>query len=256
MNIIQEKIKLEYEDYLQKGFCQKARDLNKIVGSGFFDDKNPHYFTGKLDSKVVTINLNPKSNKKRETKNLFENFSSFWDNYENFGVRNYASRKWPPQKFDIKQVMFFKETGLLNLIEEKNIIDKYINLERVIDNKLQWELIPYGSDEFSFSKIGKENIKSYLEEAIKVVTLFPRDYIIFKGAVFRDLLHFDNIKKTLDSTFKLKKKDGTFAKKENYQLINIIIDNELPATILPHYAYHITPLINYGKKMIELYPKV
>ncbi|HPQ35717.1 MAG TPA: hypothetical protein PK563_14585 [Tenuifilaceae bacterium] len=259
MNIVKEKIKREYEEYLKIGYCKQAKELNECIGDEvFFDTHNPHYFTGKLDSKVVAVNLNPKRDKKHRSEKILKNtFDEFWDFYENFGKLKYETPKdkKADSRFDNKQVKFYKGAGLLDLIEEKGHADKFINLKKVIDNKLQWELVPFGSPDFTFSKIGYKNLNPFLSAAIEAVILFPRDYIFFNGAVFRDLLNFENIELVSKHHFKLMKKDGTYTGKDDYEIINIIINGKIKAAILSHYAYFNTPLPDYGRKIIELYHK-
>jgi len=259
MNLIKKRIKEEYEDYLRLGYCQKAKELNEKMGiDNFFDIHNPHYFTGKLDRKVVAVNLNPKRDySDRTNQPSFNSFEEFWDHYENFGKNIYElPENKKTSKFDNKQVRFYKGAGLLNLKEkEENLADKFNNLKLVMENKLQWELIPYGSPDFTFGKIGIENIKPFLIDAVKIATLYQRDYIFFNGAVFRGLLTFDNIKCVSKHKFKLKKNDGTYAKREDHEIINILINNNIKAAILSHYAYFNTPLPDYGRMVVNLYHK-
>lgn len=258
-SLVKKRIEKEYKEYLDKGYCERAKVLNEVMGKKFFDEKNPHYFTGKLDGKVVAVNLNPKRDlSDRKDRVIYDNFEKFWDFYEKFGEHRYGlnSNRKADSKFDNKQVKFYKGAGLLNLKEkEENANDKFSNLKLIFENKLQWELIPFGSPDFTFGKIGIENIKPFLNEALEVATLYPREYIFFNGAVFRDLLSFDNVKMVSKHHFKLKKKDGTDTKKEDYEIINILINGNVKAAILSHYAFFNTPLPDYGKKVVDLYHK-
>jgi hypothetical protein len=58
----------------------------------------------------------------------------------------------------------------------------FTNLERVIDCKLQLELIPYGSDNFSAGAFPRSLVAPYLKRIMKVVTARPRRYVMFCGA--------------------------------------------------------------------------
>jgi hypothetical protein len=62
------------------------------------------------------------------------------------------------------------------------------NPARAIDQKLQLELIPYASADFPTQKLLKVNLSAHFERVLDVITDFPREYVLFCGAVFDELL--------------------------------------------------------------------
>lgn len=259
MKELKENMRKDYEQYLKNGYCTGAKELNGRIGEDYFDVTNPHYFTGKLDAEVVVINLNPKRDINQQGQKVqFDDFEKYWEHYTKFGIINYDPENKSQHKsaFDQKQVRFFKAIGLLDLLDNSN--NKRKNLQRVVDNKLQWELVPYGSSDFKFQKVGRKNLLPFIEKAVKVVSMYPRKYILFNGAIFRELLKLDNVQEVSRYNFSLTKTDGSQTKGEFYEVINICIksDNtEIRACILPHYAVQGLPIESYAKKTIEFYHK-
>ena len=259
MRDLKENMREEYEQYLKNGYCTRAKKLNDKIGEDYFDVTNPHYFTGKLDAEIVVVNLNPKRDNDQQGQGVqFDDFEKYWEHYTKFGIIMYDPENKSQHKsaFDQKQVRFFKAIGLLDLIDDTN--NKRENLQRVVDNKLQWELVPYGSSDFKFKKVGRNNLIPFIEEAVKVVSMYSRKYVLFNGAIFRELLNLDNIQEVSRYNFSLIKTDDSQTKGQFYEIINILIksDNgEIKACILPHYAIQGLPIESYEKKMKEFYHK-
>jgi hypothetical protein len=248
-----EYIELTFNQWKEKGYCDEAKFLNSRVGTDYFDTSNPHFFTGDIKSELVLVHLNPKRNKSDWNKECdFKDFQAYWDWYEKFGKVHYGkeSKRTHKSPFDHKQIRFLKPFDLLPL----NNSDKYQNLESVIDFKLQLELVPFGSPDFSFHKIGIENLNPFANNLISIIYEAPRKYVIFCGRVFEHILHNFIQEKTTHS-FNLSKKDGSLTK-SIFQVINIKIgrgDNVITACIAPQFAKQGYPVIEYAKKVKELY---
>jgi len=104
---------------------------------------------------LVLVHLNPK-----QRDNLapvyqgplwLPTFDAYIDYHQHFGKHHYGSQSQRTHKspFDHKQIRFLRPFGVINFVEQKAKEDTYTNLERVIDDKLQLELIPYGSATFN-----------------------------------------------------------------------------------------------------------
>ena len=246
----------QFEEWKTTGKCSDAVRLNKLISikEKYFDESNPSFFYGDLQSSIVLIHHNPKRAKNDiETPCDYKNFEEFWNDYAFFGKKKYSTVNKDEKrydKFDLKQIRFLKPFNILPFKEN----NKDLNLEIVIDKKLQLDLIPFGSPSFEYSKIGKENIQPYFDRLFKLVLSAKRDYIILCGVVFKEI-EIPGIVKTKTHKFKLIKKDGSFTKNE-YELINMEIDykgESIHFSIAPHYAIQGLPIDKYGEKITELY---
>ena len=246
-------VRKDFEDWLKTGYCNTATKLNDAIGQEYFDISNPHYFTGDINAELVLVHLNPKRNKSDyKQKSKFSNFSEYWHFHANFGEYHYGetSTKTHKSPFDHKQIRFLKPFNIISFSET----DIYYNLQRVIDKKLQIELIPYGSPNFEYDKINVKNIKEFIENTLKLISSSPRKYIIFCGKIFQQLLN-PYITSHTDYNFKLAKKDGSETK-NHYKFIKITLNIEeqiINAGIAPHFAIQGAPISSYGAMIANLY---
>jgi len=250
-----QRVKQAFNQWKKNGAVDEAKKLNKGVGTEYFDSTNPHFFTGNTDSEIVLIHLNPKRNKEHWNKKCdFPDFESYWDTYVRFGKLHYGenSKRTHKSPFDHKQIRFLKPFGLLP-IDNK---DKFQNLENVIDCKLQIELVPFGSPDFIFQQIGIKNLSPFIENLQSLIIEKPRKYVIFCGRIFEHILK-DYIRSKTTHSFKLTKKNGK-PTKDDFHVINITLnigDEIINACIAPQFAKQGYPVMEYGKKVKELYTK-
>lgn len=247
------RVRIAYEEWKETGSCKEAKLLNQAIGSDYFDTSSPHFFTGDINSDLVLIHLNPKRNINNwYQKCHFPSFESYWDWHENFGRNHYgkASSRTHKSPFDHKQIRFLRPFGLLSLENS----DKFQNLENVIDAKLQLELIPFGSPSFSYHKLGLKHLTPFIDSLLSVIMYKERKYTIFCGRVFEHILNDKIIDKKIHN-FKLKKADDTLTKSD-FQVINILLKDgtkSINACIAPQFAKQGYPVMEYGKKIKELY---
>ena len=199
------------------------------------------------------VHLNPKRNKDLWNKECtISSFDEYWDSFAQFGKRNYGidSTRNHKSPFDHKQIRFLRPFELFPIDNP----DKYLNLENVMDRKLQLELVPYGSPDFSYKTIGIENLKPFAERLLSVIDSKKRKYVIFCGKVFQPILK-DFIFDQKIHNFKLNKNNGTQTLSD-FQVINIKLKTnkgEINACIAPQFAKQGYPEGEYGKKVKELY---
>ena len=252
--IYQSVIEKDFEEWRTTGFCSKAKKLNEVLAQEYFDTSNPHYFTGDLEAEMVLVHLNPKRNESDfYKKSQFKNFSEYWNFYEKFGEKHYgeASSRTHKSPFDSKQIRFLKPFKIFNFSE-----DNYINLQTVVDEKLQIELIPYGSPKFDFKKLDASCLTLFIENTLKLIASSPRKYVIFCGKIFQSTALLDPyIKSSEIFEFKLNKKDGGKTK-NNYEFVFVTLEIEnqiINAGIAPQFALHGAPISSYGEKIAHLY---
>lgn len=255
------ELEVIYSEWQTDGYCQEAAKLNRAVGETYFCTTNPHFFTGNPASAMVLVHLNPKRNKISSTKQYklstpaesgFRTFNDYLHYYQNFGAINYGkdSARTHRSPFDHKQIRFLRPFRLLDI----DSADVYSNLQNVIDEKLQLELVPYGSPDFNYRHIGIENLMPFVSRLLSVITATERKYVIFCGAVFQPILE-PYIQQHKSFRFKLPKKDGTSTINE-FELINLRLKHEskiIHAAIAPQFAKQGYPVEAYGEKIKCLY---
>jgi len=203
-----------FTDWQTKGFCDEAvalnsqiRSFNSKITDDYFDTSSPSCHAGKLDSAIVAISHNPKRNKDSwGLKCKYADFNAYLYAGEHFGSIAYGvnSPRTHKSAFDQKQVRFFRPFGVFPFTG-----DKYHDLELLIDNKLQLELVPFGSPKFEPAKIGVANLRPYVERLLEVIALREREYLIFCGDVFEEALK-EYIVSSKTHLFQLLKVDGKF----------------------------------------------
>lgn len=237
---------------------QQALDLTAQTGQHFNHNEYPMYFTGKLDAKLVLIHLNPK-----QPNNTAATYTGpFWlkdvdayrDYHQHFGRILYGPQaaRTHTSPFDHKQIRFLKPFDVIPFVEEQNPDDRYMNLERVIDDKLQLELIPYGSASFRLKGFTHALLAPYLERLLSVISAYPRDYILFCGQIFAGILR-DFLTDTHE--FKLTKKDGTVTQhKTRFSTIQLPYNGKVLHAGLAHsFAQQGIPMAAYGRQCKALY---
>jgi hypothetical protein len=251
-----EIVRSDFEDWKNDGACRKALDINKSINLEYFDVARPQYFTGDIQSEIVMVHLNPKRDRSRadfDSKCDYESFDEYWSFCEKFGKFNYGSLSNRSHKspFDHKQIRFLRPLGLIPFSDN----DVYGNLERVVDNKLQLELIPYGSPDFNPRVVSKKIIDPFAGDIIDAISICERKYVLFCGRVFIELLRdFSEVLK--EHKFRMLKNNGSLTK-NYFEVINILIRYKdrkpIRACILPQFAMQGSPTAQYGKKLAELY---
>lgn len=244
-------------EWKENGRCNQAIELNKKIGKEYFCESNPHFFTGDLNAELVLIHLNPKRDKDKTTrkykieKPYFNSFEDYFDAFRYFGKRHYGvdSSRTHKSPFDKKQIRFLKPLEILPFTGN----DIYVDLEIVVDMKLQIELIPFGSENFNFNEVGIENIKPFIDNILSLIAAKERKQVIFCGRVFENILE-EYISNKIVHEFKLQKTDGSFTKGD-YHFIEVEIkhnNKEIKAVIAPQFAMQGMPIEQYGIKLNEL----
>lgn len=251
-------IQSDIEEFIATRKMQRALDLSTQTGQHFNHNEYPMYFTGKLDADLVLVHLNPKQRNNPapvyERELWLPSFDAYFEYHQHYGRYTYgpqSSRSWKSQ-FDQKQIRFIWPFGVIDFIEERAHEDRYINLERVIDDKLQLELIPYGSDNFSTRGFTREILQPHIDRILEVITACPRKYVIFCGRVFEEVFR-QNIVGTHE--FRLMKNDGTDSK-SNAKFSNLHFDYQgqsIHAGLAYTFAKMGIPMAAYGKQVKAFY---
>ncbi len=244
-------LKNNFEDWIKNGKCQSALKLNESIGQIYFDTGNPHFFTGNLNSKLVMVQLNPKREKRDFFIKAKASFDYYLDFYSNYGMYIYGedSKRDFKSKFDQKLIRFLRPLEIIDL-SSPNVFQ---NLENVVDQKLQIELIPFGSPHFDYTKIPKSELDVYIQLILNLISVVERSCVIFGGRVFSEILSPYIVHKELHR-FKLQKVNGELTKNE-YEIEKLSLcfeEKSFNAFIAPHFAIQGMPVEAYGFKLKEL----
>ncbi len=216
----------DFHDLLHYGKILRAeklsRDLSSLIGTpmyfGHFSE--PHYPTTNFDANTVFVHLNPgaglgniaseeefyaqkwnrqqliteyKLSENASIEQLIDAYSESWKNYAHnrFVVKNEFDN------FDYKQACFllhWENSGIE--LKKGDLKDREIqqtNSVNVINQKLQLELFPYGSNTIDTNKIVKafelepSIIAPYIENLLDIIVLHPRKYVLFGSRIFSSL---------------------------------------------------------------------
>lgn len=219
-------LKEDLNDLLSAGKINRAirlsKSLSAVIGSPIYFSHHaiPHYPTANLDAKTVFVHLNPGAslgdtstpetffnqcwNKRafcEERKIIQElDISDFTKIYTKEWA-DYAYNRFVRNKefdnFDYKQACFllhWKNSGIE--LKQGDLSDKTIqqfNSVNVLNQKLQLELFPYGSNSIDTNKIVQafelepSIIAPYVENLLDTIALHPRTYVLFGSRIFSSL---------------------------------------------------------------------
>ena len=244
----------DVNELLASGRIDRASELAHFTGVPFDSAYFPMYFTGAFESKLVLVHLNPKLSPQLGGP-LYADFDAYYDQHRRFGYHHWEMDPSYKSVFDHKQVRFLRPFGAIDFLPEIEPRDKRLNLARVIDKKLQLELIPYASPGFAARDFSIDLLQPHFERVLGAIAAFPRDYVIFCGAVFDDLLKLSGRETfRLDHEFPLATKQGM--SKNEYRFSNVVFSYEgvsLRAGIARSFAIQGIPMPEYGAKCHELY---
>lgn len=244
----------DVNELLASGRIHRASELAKRTGVPFDSSYFPMYFTGTFESKLVLVHLNPKLSSQLGGP-LYANFDAYFNAHRRFGYHHWEMDPSYRSAFDHKQVRFLRPFGAIDFHPETEPGHARANAALAIDKKLQLELIPYASPGFAARDFSIELLQPHFERVLGTIAAFPRDYVIFCGAVFDDLLKLSGRETfRLDHEFPLVTKQGL--SKNEYRFSNVAFSYEgvtLRAGIARSFAIQGIPMPAYGAKCHELY---
>lgn len=181
------KIAEEVDDFLKIGSAQGAEDLAATTGHEFYAKQAPLYYVGDLCSELVVVHLHPGKVEQTEQMRPYETGKQYIEYVENFGKLTYGP---PPQPrhnagFDWAQLQFLQPFGFLDFEAGSGRDSECRNLQKVMDNKLQLELIPYACSNFSRGK--RTVLGPHFERVLDIIGRVKRRNVIFCGSVFGSL---------------------------------------------------------------------
>ena len=240
-----------------RGRIHEADVLTRTTGQQFHATAIPQYFTGNLSSRLVLVHLNPKQSLFDEVPSRYGTKVPIMEQYINlhthFGVRIYCkgASRTHRSPFDHKQIRFLRPFGLIDFVSEDGSESKWINLERVIDRKLQLEVIPYQSTEFRMRGMTPEVLDPHWRQLLDTLVAVDRDYIIFCGRVLAPTLENWIVRR---HHFRLKKDDGGLTRSlASFHELRVPYGGlRLKAGFAPTFAQRGIPMDAYGAQCAAL----
>jgi hypothetical protein len=252
------EMRADLQEFRVAGTISRARQLADATDQLFNADRLPQFFTGDLDGPVVLVHLNPKqANAPAQSsgwQTTVRTLEEYFDACRHFGTRMYgpSSPRTRQSPFDHKQIRFLRPLGVIDFVQEHSRADRFTNLERVVDDKLQLELVPYGSVSFSPRGFTPEILAPHLGRILSTIVAAPRRYVLFCGAVFRPLLSEHVIRW---HEFHLRKKDGTL-ERQRVSFANLLLPYEggyVRAGLAQSWARQGIPMAAYAEEIRSRY---
>ena len=232
------EIRADVEELLETGQMRRARELTVATGQAVNATVFPMFFTGDLDAEFVLVHLNPKQDEIRSDRHTgpfeFSSFEDYFDGHRYFGAHHYGphvpGRHY--SRFDRKQILFARPFGVIDFVEETGSAARLMNLERVVDHKLQMELVPYGSPSFQTNRFTAQRVRSHFDRVLRVICARHRRYVFFCGGAFEPLLR----EWVVDAhEFHLTRKDGAPERmRSRFSSLRIPFDGKLVSAGLCH----------------------
>jgi hypothetical protein len=249
-----EEARRDVEEVLATGRLSRAVRLVERTGIDFDPSYFPMYFTGAFEARFVLVHLNPKLSK-RLSGAPYTNFREYFDAHRRFGYHHWEQDPTYRSAFDHKQVRFLRPFAVIDFLQEGAPGARRKNAALAIDAKLQLELVPYGSPSFPTRRIPADVLQPHFDRVLAAVAAFPRDYVMFCGAVFDDLLdQSGRIVSREDHRFRLPTTRGTST--NQYRFANVVIEHDgarLAAGIARSFAVQGLPMPEYAARCRDLY---
>jgi hypothetical protein len=249
-------IETDLTDLREHGRIDAADKLTAATGHHFNSAAVPHYYTGDVAAKFVLIHLNPKQADNTDSRYVgtVPTLASYLDSHAHFGRDSYGpnSPRTHRSPFDHKQIRFLRPFGSIDFVPDDAPDATFINLERVCDQKLQLEAVPYGSDNFTVTHRQAPALAAHFARLLDIIASAQRDYIVFCGSVFLPLLPDAITKK---HTFRLQKVDGTITRNEAaFYNLEIKHDGQtIRAGLAATYAQQGIPMRSYAEECAARY---
>jgi hypothetical protein len=232
----------------------KALQLKEATGLPFETRQFPMYFGGDFKAPLVVVHLNPKASDQMDNPG-FTNFEDYVDGHRRFGHLHWELDPKYYSPFDLKQIRFLKSFGAIDFLPSTDPRAARTNPARVIDQKLQLELVPYASPDFPAKRFSMEYLAPHFERVLGAIAAFPRKYVLLCGAVFDDLLQLSGREVDReDHHFRVTTKRGE--SKSDYRFSNVTIAHAggtIDAGVARSFAIQGIPMDAYGVMCHELY---
>lgn len=248
-----DEIRFDVDDLIANGRMSRAAALIERTGVDFDPTCFPMYFTGDFAARLVLVHLNPKLADLSRPR--FADVDSCLERHRRFGYYHWGQDPTYKSRFDHKQVRFLRPFGAIDFLLGTDAASMRRNAELAIDAKLQLELVPYASRTFPTHRLSATTLRAHFDRVLGAIAAYPRDYVLFCGAVFDELLETAGIVQArTDHRFRLPTSNGLSV--DEYRFSNVTLrlgDAEVRAGVARSLAIQGIPMAAYGERCHELY---
>lgn len=182
------EIEREYSELLKTGKIEFIEEVKRKTSRHFFY-KSPIYFIGDIKSKLVLVTFS--SSKLLRVGNVNQpDFRTYQFKYQNYGkyYYDYISNEIPTQTLNsiLREYNYLKPFQTIKF--DKNSLKD--NMQKLIDEKLHLDLIPYSTPDFSSDDfINNYTLcKPLIDSLLQKISAFPRHHVIFTDQCFLKIL--------------------------------------------------------------------
>lgn len=191
-------VKACYEEWKKRQFNNSYHNritrYNMVLGN-LYEDTCPQFFTGKINSQVVVVSLNPKHDPKNTREFNVNPLVASWEEYLNFWTN------FPRERYSDNGVIRTKKLFSENRLSHFDVkLDMFLRGEKTSDkrklrNRLsQWnffhiELCPFPSQYFQLLNLTNE-LALYLLRSLEAISLFDRKLIIIPNKPTINVLRY------------------------------------------------------------------
>lgn len=244
----------DVDELIATGRISRADELASHTGVDFDPTSSPMYFTGDFEARLVLIHLNPKLGQ-RGAGPRYRDFDTYLDRHRRYGYHHWGQDPTYRSAFDHKQVRFLRPFGTIEFLEGTDSVSKRRNAELAVDRKLQLELLPYPSHNFPTHRFSAATLQPHFERVLDVVSAYPRDFVLFCGAVFDDLIEQAGLAISVSThRFRLPTRRGQ--SQGEYRFSNAVLQSSsgpIRAGVARSFATQGLPMAAYGEKCHDLY---
>ena len=249
-------MRAEVDELLSTRRLTGALELSARTSVHFNHNTFPLFFTGDLRSRLVLVHQNPHqaTNESAEYEGPFEyaDFDAYLERHRRSGYYRWELGDDYPSPSDYKESRFLRHWGVVDLVDGGSREAERTNVARSVDQRLQLELIPYGSARFPVD-IPIEVLAPHYERTLRAVTAYPRDYVILCGAALDPLLELYVVERD-DHRFRLPTSTGV--SRVEYRFSNLLLEfhgGVVAVGLAPNYASPGVPMDAYGQACHERY---
>jgi hypothetical protein len=249
-------MRADFEELHATRRLSKALELSAQCRAAFNHNTYPVFFTGDLRSRLVLVHQNPHQAQNNapefEGDFAFAEFDEYLAHHCRFGHYRWELGQAVPSPVDLKAMRFLAHWGVIDFLDAETSDDQRTNAARAVDQKLQLELIPYGSPRFP-AGLPTEAIAPYYERLMRVVTAYPRDYVILCGVIF-EALFAPYIVEREDHSFRLPASTGVSPVEYRFSNLALAFEGRnVSVGIAPNLASPGVPMDAYGRTCHEHY---
>ncbi len=253
------EIRADIEELHATRQLSNARELSAHSDLRFNHNTYPVFFTGDLRSPLVLVHPNPLQGEsdapEYEGRFEYEDFDDYLTRHRRLGHYRWELTEEIPSPVDYREMRFLRHWGVIDFLDAETSDEKRTNAARALDQRLQLELIPYGSPKLS-PGIATDALAPYYERVMLVVTAYPRDFVILCGSILESLLAPYIVERD-DHTFRLSTATGMSRVEYRFSNLALAFDGRVvPVGFAPTYGSPGVPMDSYGKSCHERYREI